>query len=103
MLKTGRFGRFVDDEDKVSFREVSEKFICSTNSMYLPRNNIRIWFYWGEGGRDTKKEKVLYTRPFIWLNEQTGHYWACYHCINRELEYFSRPVVQQQPARGTNA
>ena len=101
-LKTGRFGRFVDYEDKVSFHKVSEKFICSTNSKHLPRTNIRIWFYWGE--KDTEEEKVLYKRPFIWLNEQAGRYWTCYHCINRELEYFSRPVVQQQAAaRGTHA
>ena len=49
-------------------------------------------------------EIVFYKRPFIWLNEQAGRYWTCYHCINRELEYFSRPVVQQQAAaRGTHA
>ena len=64
-LKTGRFGRFVDYEDKVSFHKVSEKFICSTNSKHLPRNNIRIWFYWGE--KDTEEEKVLYKRPFIFF------------------------------------
>ena len=88
-LKTGRFGRFVDSEDKVSFNHVAEKFICSTNSLHLPRVNLRIRFCWSQKG--STEEKAIYKQPFIRLNEQAGEYWTCYYCIYRELEYFSRP------------
>ena len=93
-LKTGKYGNFIDNEDKIVFNIAPYEFSCSWNSKLLPRNNVRIWHYWRDEEKDWKKY------PFIWLNEQEGEYFTCHCCIlQEELERWEeRQNIQNQRA-----